>query len=235
MEKNFTLSDIFVTIGMLIVSAALILPALFQNRNDKIVSDLLHSKIVFETAVEKMMSDEGIESLTDIIESSTDLGNELRAYIKIQRVIHASQGNYAYKHYDDTVRIDAKNVETELGKRFDYGENVIYFINITGKTKPNSAYPNVSENQKIGDVYVDINGVAEPNKAAKDLFRFVLYNDGSLKPYGSYGFNRWASPSQVVFWSAENGCNRNGVGNFYEAEDLCTGSIFDNRMKVVYQ
>ncbi|MBR6127723.1 hypothetical protein IKQ21_08580, partial [bacterium] len=92
----------------------------------------------------------------------------------------------------------------------------------------------IPHNQTIGDVFVDINASQGPNRMGKDVFNFVLMNDGSLEPMGtSRSWLRSGSfnPSYVPWRDHSEKCNKDNVtGGFF-----CAGSIFDNGMKIIYQ
>ena len=108
---------------------------------------------------------------------------------------------------------------------------------------PPNGYENIPNNQLIGDVYVDIDGPQGPNTESKDAFLFLLYNDGTLRPYGSFGAIMTFSPEQYSsadhsqLWSNRNEwaqmCGREGTEPQFPR--TCTGSIFDNNLKVIYK
>ena len=97
-------------------------------------------------------------------------------------------------------------------------------------------YPNIPNNQLVGNVFVDINGGEKPNSLAKDLFLFALYNDGTLRPWGGKNHYR----SQAVrgglinsdrYWYENGNCDDKSVND----PSTCAGSIFENGMKIIYQ
>ncbi|MBR2526498.1 hypothetical protein IKE67_08555, partial [bacterium] len=117
-------------------------------------------------------------------------------------------------------------------RRYNLEDGVTIYIQLDGLTKPVDTYADIPNNQKIGTVYVDINGNEKPNKGGKDMFAFYFYNDGTLRPYGSKGADR--SSKNPVLWNSM--CNdTDGVHSRKDAGLYCTGSIFDNGLKVIYQ
>ena len=75
--------------------------------------------------------------------------------------------------------------------------------------------------QQIGNLIIDVNGYAKPNRLGKDLFAFALMADGSLVPVGYSGA-----------WNvASTACNSTKVVDGY----TCAGSVFENNLKVIYQ
>ena len=91
-----------------------------------------------------------------------------------------------------------------------------------------------TEPDNLGTILVDINSNRNPNRLGKDIFGFVLRNDGMLTPIGSRdvrsginnNFNNDAN-------SWQNSCPDQN-GNVTSQGLTCTGSIFANDLKVVY-
>lgn len=82
--------------------------------------------------------------------------------------------------------------------------------------------------QRIGIVAIDINGIKNgKNEIAKDIFAFVMYNDGSLRPVGIYNWD--GTQNDDLVWEKECDIGSEG-GNPY-----CTGAIFENKFKVKYK
>lgn len=85
-----------------------------------------------------------------------------------------------------------------------------------------------SRKQRIGVVAIDINGIKNgKNEIAKDIFAFVMYNDGSLRPVGIYNWD--GTQNDDLTWKKECDIGSEG-GNPY-----CTGAIFENKFKVKYK
>lgn len=82
--------------------------------------------------------------------------------------------------------------------------------------------------QRIGIVAIDINGIKNgKNEIAKDIFAFVMYNDGSLRPVGIYNWD--GTQNDNLTW--ENECDIGSEGG----NPYCTGAIFENKFKVKYK
>ena len=98
-----------------------------------------------------------------------------------------------------------------------------YTPDITGyhKYESNILTGSTAHKQQIGTVVIDINGYTKPNCLGKDAFAFLLMADGSLLPVGYNG----------AWNTSGNECNSTKVKDGYS----CTGSIFENNLKVIYQ
>ena len=82
-------------------------------------------------------------------------------------------------------------------------------------------------------MWVDINGnKVKPNAMGKDLFYFFIDKSGSVVPEGSTTW-KWLKNDDKAYWDSEGAdlCNETGVGRGWG----CSGSIFDNNLKVIYQ
>ena len=78
--------------------------------------------------------------------------------------------------------------------------------------------------QKIGYIYIHINGMQGHSLDGEDRFYFTLFNDGSLKPKGAQG---WGGEKT---WRTE--CPAGGIPDDYS---YCAGHIFENNLKVLYK
>ena len=230
MKKGFTLAEVLVTLGIIGVVAALTTPALIQNVGSQKVGPKLSKAVAtFETASEMMLTDQDANTLLAISgNGGTLMGNTgLSKYMKI-----SGRGNCGtYKNYAGA------DLSLADYSRFDSEDGMTYCILTTlQKRTPADGFAPIPSNQRIGSIYVDINGSQNPNKVARDLFRFHLYNDGTLRPYGGTNANRAvnanlpAAEQDGAAWNVNEACDSNGVHN----GDACTGSIFENGMKIVY-
>ena len=232
-RKGFTLAEVLVTLGIIGVVAALTTPALIQNvGNAKVGPKLAKAKSTFETAAEMMLTENNANTIRSIASNGNDLGKELSKYMKISK----SDQDIAYKGYKG----DGKNgLGIANWARYDSDDGMIYwFGGISSKSNwpvDTANYEDIPNNEYIALVWVDINGSEGPNRESKDTFRFALYNDGTLRPWGARGF--WRSSKEAPdnakgkYWNENHACDEYAVNN----SPTCTGSIFDNGMKIIYQ
>ncbi len=246
MKKNgFTLAEVLVTLGIIGVVAALTTPALIENiGNAKIVPKLQKGKATFETAAQMMLVDNSMKAITDLVESkgengkngswsSEELGDELAKYMKITRK------NDKYDIYSYTGNTPQRNWGSGAPDndmpyvRYDSEDGITYWIwQWHGISHPHSDWADIPNNQIIGSVAIDINGSEKPNRIAKDFFPFWMYNDGTLRPEGGIGANRTKSIADQENASWKNGyCDNTKILR----PGTCTGSIYDNGMKIIYQ
>ena len=253
-KKGFTLAEAIITLGIIGVVASFAFPTLIYNSGRaKIGPALYKAKNSFENGVSMMLVERSVESISAIgrvLIVPQYCGND-RSCIDVSKVESMLRllGNHMKIdsfRYDDTpeayyqiydINGDAlfNDANRRMYLRFDSQDNITYWITIdwTLPTPPNAKYPNIPSNQECGEVFVDINGPGAPNIESKDVFRFVLYNDGTLRPYGSEGYRRSLAPNSpdAHYWWDNHNCDEQNVND----PRTCTGSIFDNDMKVIYE
>ena len=259
-KKGFTLAEVLITLGIIGVVAALTTPALVQNIGTaKVGPSLAKAVSTFENANQTMLAHSEAGSITSLAQMVSnqydDHGNptgkittwspysyikELSGYMKIDPNNLQVDETPKYTSFNSS---DAYNPVRSQWNGNGYGldnGHMIYYIfkHDQSKVLPDSPYKNTASNQLIGDVYIDINGAAKPNKQAKDIFRFYLYNDGTLRPYGARGFDRTQPLAHLdkpeLYWK-KGGCPSADSTQGVLFPDTCAGSIFDNNMKVIYE
>ena len=253
-KKGFTLAEVLITLGIIGVVAALTTPALVQNiGTSKIGPSLAKAVSTFENANQTMLAQSEAGSITSLSQyvSSNYIGHghngspqyshetrwspstyvsALSGHLKINP--DAARSVPSYTGYNGGHYYPVRGTWSHHAYSLDNGSMYYYIIPHHGfKIRPYGNYPNNASNQLIGDVYIDINGSAKPNKQAKDIFRFYLYNDGTLRPYGSQSFDRTRGHYHQEYWNGGHACNSVAVSS----PDTCAGSIFENNQKVIYE
>ena len=239
-KRGFTLAEVLITLGIIGVVAALSAPALVQSANSAKVGPSLSKAVAsFENANQLMLTEQGSSSISGLMGSHLSLkgygsyGDKLSQYLKIVR---DESGNApSYTQYNDNAGYTPGTGNGPWSHYAFYADdNMIYYI-ITDYKRAAGGYANIPSNQLIGQVYIDINGKAKPNKQAKDIFRFYLYNDGTLRPFGGKAFDRTRPEghykNNIEYNWEGHGCSETSVNS----PDTCTGSIFDNGMKIIYE
>lgn len=238
---GFTLAEVLITLGIIGVVAALATPALITAAgNAKTGPSLAKAVSTFTTATEMMLAQEEVSSIVPSIcnePRNAPIWTTLSKYMKGTKFEKVSMKYSGYKSGSySPISIGGDEIIFGGIKDGAYTseDGFIYYTHfLIGKQAPHEDYANIPSNQLIGDVYIDINGQAKPNKIGKDLFKFYLYNDGSLKPYGSTDFDKRKASSEIekYLWNSNDNCNENGVNN----AETCAGSVFENNLKVIYQ
>lgn len=235
-KLGFTLAEVLITLGIIGVVASLTAPALINDVTERKVGPALQkAKTTFETAAEMVLMDSQLPRLTNVASNNVQLGNALARYMKIY---HKNDKYTLYSYWDKTVPMDSvPNAHgagwNGAGNPYDIymsEEGFAYWIWLSN---PNGqqieGMPETPSNELIGSILVDINGEKGPNQIAKDCFSFRLFNDGTLRPSGSSYFAENAAGTSGT-WKNGN-CDETHVN----APNTCTGSIFENGLKIIYQ
>lgn len=81
MKKAFTLAEVLITLGVIGVVAAMTMPSLVANYQKKVwVNQLKKTVSVMNQAFQKMLADDGVDSLADTEVFSSIVGNCIASY-----------------------------------------------------------------------------------------------------------------------------------------------------------
>ena len=253
LKKGFTLAEVLVTLAIIGVVAAITLPTLMSNTtNAQIGPKLAKAVSMFQQANTALLNEYSVDILTDtgLLDSaaseSTEASSEstesssestessaattsvsLSAYINALSN-HMKISEFTYPTGVSQAATGDTSTTCTVGAAFSAGtpaianDGILYVIN--KDQSPDAA--KAPHKQRIGNVYVDINAAAKPNAIGTDIFVFSWWNDGSLRPVGS---SNWADGTACTWQSA---CKNDTVATDYKA---CTGSIFENNLKVLYK
>ena len=151
-KKAYTLAEVLITLGIVGVVAALLLPNLIQDiSTSQVIPKLNKVTAMFEQANTALLSTNKVDSLTDsgFLRSKESYAEELKKYLRM------SKTSYGY------LLKDGMSYDFTIEKR------------ITSDFNP-------AHRQVIGLMAVDINGKSKPNEVGTDIFYYDIFNDGGL-------------------------------------------------------
>lgn len=170
----FTLAEVLITIGIVGVVAALSLPIVINNAQDKILeTEYAKSKSVLANGYKKMMADSQVYEVKDL-----PLFN--CADVKCFTEEHKKAFNV---NVDTTLGLKPETMPEEYiieGKedksRFNWDDVIYMFSTTDGMT-----YGILNEST-IGSLSIvaDVNGAKNPNTIRKDMYKFKFYGSGIL-------------------------------------------------------
>ena len=220
--KGFTLAEVLITLGIIGVVAALTAPALIQNAgNAKIGPTLQKVKSTIENANEHILYENEASDLYSVA------GNNTVAYMELlSKYISGS----SYESNTAAPNVAAYNGEYTVKDSyvFYFSNAVTIFFNSTSDWSTSKG----SFEEDYLRAIVDINGAdREPNVLGKDIFDFHVSRNGIVVPTGSKTY-KWLRGDDY-YWNSTGDlcCNDTTVGTGAG----CSGSIFDNNLKVIYQ
>ncbi|MBQ8459389.1 type II secretion system protein [bacterium] len=220
MKKAFTLAETLIVIGIIGVVAALTIPNLISNYQKRTwTAQLQKAYSTINQGFRRMLADDSVEYLSQTetfisiadniacaadsdIDSCKDFFTNLRKYFKIADIKKATiSDNYTG---DDVLISDY----TGGGFYSDYYlGNTITLMDGTMITN----FVFFSESQyspqgfDMGSFIIDINGFKGPNKMGRDIFQFVLSDDGTIYPWGSQAFSKFFCGNLTsCYWNSNN-------------------------------
>ena len=187
MRKGFTLAEVLITLGIIGVVAALVMPGLISDyRKREYVARLQKAVNVWNNGMALMLATDGVDYLNDTefaravinsgqnyfysgdISAKPEIANILKKYFKIARFPNPGELYEIYKLGSGTL--------------WAIATDPIYMADGSAYTTMN--FQNLdspqAENLRNGGVWIDVNGKRGPNRAGRDVFWFSINQYGQL-------------------------------------------------------
>jgi prepilin-type N-terminal cleavage/methylation domain-containing protein len=187
MKRAFTLAEVLITLGIIGVVAALVMPNMIANYNKKeYVARLQKAVSVWDNGIKLMLANDGVEYFSDseFARTLVDLG------INAQ---YPAPGNFpeatrVLKKYFNIIDVD----DSTWNFKFDtfYGTSFTFSPCVKLSMSDGTTYclylSNLGDIEKLsGWVAIDVNGDKNPNLVGRDVFDFNINKYGGLIPYAS--------------------------------------------------
>lgn len=225
---GFTLAEVLITLMIIGVIAAVTLPALNANTAAAQVGPKLTKAVSsFEQANRALLNDYSVDALSDTgILTTAAYRNALADHLNLSSITSTNLPNTTQATGSCSGVGNLASAKTN-GTAFITKDGILYYFAI-GSLNNLGQRPH---RERIGEVFIDINGVSKPNVMSMDVFMFSWWNDGTLKPAGIADWNSFnGGVDSNCSWRshcANNAVPTNGAS--------CTGSIFENNYKVLYK
>lgn len=243
---GFTLAEVLITLGIIGVVAALTMPALVAKyRNLVYVTRLKKAYSTLENGFKKMLADDEVQYLSDTtsfnsITKDSYYGNSFSGGdANICPVFNSYLKKY-FKIVD--IKTDAEAEFYTLSNEKKYKSSFLIMFEDGSmlrslrlhKSSVSRDFTSCMKIAKLGgkfcaeqgDLKIDVNGMAPPNKLGRDIFNFVILDDGRLFPYGGkdYAYSRGTGSIvwQQYHWSAKGDCK-----DINSSGDGCAGRIME--------
>ena len=220
----FTLAEILITLAVIGIVAALTLPSLIQNHNEKAWStaqDLWEKKL---TETVRRMNVDGVMTGH---ESTEDFMNTFKNYMKVIKTCDNNDINKCYSPKIVQTGSDSEPIEVQTSDlktaenlgNFEWGTNTMSFVIADGTTVIMAYNPNCAYADPIEDTgsqvsclgfMVDVNGKKGPNKVGDDI---------ALK--GQISLSNCDNPIGDMCWSTDFAANT--------AIDTCNDTTYDKQ------
>ncbi len=181
-KAAFTLAEVLITLAVIGIVAALTLPGLIQNHNEKAWStakDLWEKKL---TETVRRMNIDGVMTGHDTTE---DFMNTFKNYMKVIKTCDNNDINKCYSPKivqtgsdSEPIEIETSDLKTAENLGNDWGTNTMSFVVADGTTAIFAYNPNCAYADPIEDTgsqvsclayMVDVNGKKGPNKVTQDI------------------------------------------------------------------
>ncbi len=207
LEKGFTLAEVLITIGIIGVVAALTIPTLIKNYQEKIMVSKVkqvHSQLM--NAIQLYVAKNNCQNmlcLFDTKKTSDEVAAELATVIRKAQVCTSADTAkkyckfYEFKDNKPTYKVDGVYASSDGMSR----SGRIYLPNgMIFKVAQRSACPStyvsiirdengyeINRVERVSNtcafVYVDINNVQGPNQFGADVYRYDVKLSGKIEPY----------------------------------------------------
>lgn len=190
MKKGFTLAEILITLAIVGVVASMTIPTLVTSNQKKVWANSLAKAVnTMSNSLSLMVMKDGAYGLID-----SQLWADLNNGIDVKTAFENNLGStmvFTDKYSDGTssyTAIPKTLYGVEKSGLFEDYTKIITKGNITYFVYPakaaNSNYL-VDSDSWVMDVIVDINGNDAPNTIGKDIFGFLVSDEGRMLAYGN--------------------------------------------------
>lgn len=246
-SKAFTLAEILITIGILGVVSALLLPSINTNvAKTQYVNALRSISTNLTDKIQAQMALEDVDDVGDLkaFQNNTEYTGFLRDLSQIIPMRPATKDHTNLKALNGKPKSTVNHyqfAEKLLKERIYLMKNggLIYIgTYIPGGRRANASLEQIQAYggqlyRYYADFYIDINGHREPNIFGRDIFRFWLGQDGVLYPLGGKDISifwghtdsTWKFSSHNLDWNCHNTTSY-GIG--------CPGRIREENWKMNY-
>ena len=239
---GFTLAEVLITLSIVGIVSALTIPNFVTNAQNKANAAKLSTTITtLETAFSNMMADEAVAEFneTSFIENykknttGQETANILGKYLKINNIDSMNNlygGQQAFRY------INHPNLATPLIA------NIVYILKNGIFLLLGSADNDFITEEKIEEygvpitsndlfLQIDVNGTESPNVYGRDVFVFLVGNDGKLYPCGSKVYSALVNQTINEIYTKTNGAHPCDGGEYSAG---CTARLVENNFVVDY-
>ncbi|MDR1326979.1 MAG: type II secretion system GspH family protein, partial [Heliobacteriaceae bacterium] len=178
-RAGFTLAEVLITLGIIGVVAALVMPALIQDWREKSYST---AKDVFNNRLEEATRQMNVNEMLTGYSTTEAFVNELKKYLKVLQVCPDPSGCFAatVTNSDGSETVETKDLKNSSNlNEGNWGTKALGIGLINGYTAILSYNPSCSidditapgsQTTSCLSLVYDINGKAKPNKIGKDVY-----------------------------------------------------------------
>ena len=228
-KKAFTLSEVLITLGVVGIVAVLTIPGVMKNYQNRLYTAQLE-KIYAQVAdaAQSIMNDEHTDDFYETTAGGATVCNATTGDCT------SGLGFFLQKYFknikENCLKTEEKCMPTTAGAYKTVGGVNIsppsgnYFVQTVSGAAIGGFY-NPANN--CTSLVVDVNGVAPPNVAGRDVFAIDIRSNGTLADYAS-----GCSPTSVG--APASNCTAGNTSTLYEASSGCLNNIIEAGWKMEY-
>lgn len=188
MKKGFTLAEVLITLGIVGIVAVLTIPGVMKNYKNRLyVAQLEKVYAQIADAAQAIMNDEHVDNFYETTAGGTDACSD-KTNGKCE-----SGPAYFFTKYFKTI----KNNCIKTDKTGCMTSNNSTYKNLAGgaisgmggfciqTTSGAAICESYNPANKCLSIVVDVNGMAEPNIAGRDIFSMDMHKNGTISDFGS--------------------------------------------------
>ena len=170
-KAAFTLAEVLITLAIIGVVAALTIPTLLNNYNDKVLETRYKKAVnIMTNGFKLMMSNEQVFDVKDLaIMQCSDIDCYLDEYKKVFKIVRDNSSPDIIQTFGEEYTINNQKISFAGNEKYA----PIF------QTADGISYMGMPQNGEIM-FYADLNGRSEPNTFGKDMFMFSLSGNGLL-------------------------------------------------------
>ncbi len=248
-KQGFTLAEVLITLSIIGVIAALTTPTLVTSvRNQTNASKLTSAISNLENAFTSIVVNEGVDDISDT-ELWSYWGNvdnfagEIGKYLKVISYDSAEEASIP-SGYTNGVKTISGTALTSMPNitgayiSLTLPSGAVAYIASDGTTKTTAEEETI---QKAGGalfsspayVTIDVNGVEAPNRVGRDIFCFIMGQEGKFYPFGGKDVAIFKGKEANSVWNNNDGiypCTDTTKGN----GEGCTARLIEENFKMNY-
>jgi prepilin-type N-terminal cleavage/methylation domain-containing protein len=187
-QKAFTLSEVLITLAVLGIIAAAVIPALITTTNkNNYVNALKRADLILKTATSELMADNSgtMQNLVSTDDDSIGMVNKYCSKLNCLKIcdVGAVEGN-CYPANTKQLQGINRTTNPDLYAGAVLSNGMMIWINAVKSSS--CTYSGIVKNGitvACSEIIIDVNGFKGPNTFGRDIFEFEVYRSGIL-PFG---------------------------------------------------
>lgn len=247
-KRGFTLSEVLITLGIIGVIAALTLPRLISSYEKSQYTSSLQKAYSQMSQVLQRMALDNSGDIKSLFGGTAAAGNAISSYYHVVKNCKTSVGEGCFAPFNQNYDGSSGSADTDYDNSNGYykfittdGTSLIVYSynNNCGTNRGFAAAPDSpTYNSTCGLVYIDVNGLKEPNNYGRDVFLYYITSNKAPMLYPAGGFYYSSSNTGTLtdggdgYWNYQGTGNKCGLGGKYGLP--CAGRIMNKGWEMDY-